>query len=186
MNRRHMLSAVAAAAALPVILSSTASIAQVAKAAGDAEKKHADEAKNVGSLSLATSRVAVEKASDPMVKEFAKWEVAEQETIADILKSMEMDGKAEGALKPPSDSEVQAMLDAEGKTALEKLKSASGAAFDKAYVAAQLDGHKKLLAIQEDYLKVGQVREHLSVTKLARGHIKEHIDHLDMLKSKVG
>jgi len=186
MNRLHMLSAVAAAAALPVILSSTASIAQVAKAAGDAEKKHADETKKVGSLSLATSRVAVEKASDPMVKEFAKWEVAEQETIADILKSMEMDGKAEGALKPPSDSEVQAMLDAEAKTALEKLKSASGAAFDKAYVAAQLDGHKKLLAIQEDYLKVGQVREHLSVTKLARGQIKEHIDHLDMLKSKVG
>jgi hypothetical protein len=43
-----------------------------------------------------------------------------------------------------------------------------------------------LLTIQEDYLKVGQNREHLSVTKLARGQIKEHIDHLDMLKSKVG
>ena len=54
------------------------------------------------------------------------------------------------------------------------------------YISAQLDGHKKLLAIQEDYLKVGQNREHLSVTKLARGQIKEHIYHLDMLRSKLG
>jgi putative membrane protein len=29
-------------------------------------------------------------------------------------------------------------------------------------------------------------REHLRVAKLARGQIKEHIDHLDALKSKVG
>ena len=186
MNRRTMLTAVAAAAALPALLSTTASFAQTPVTPGDAEKKHADDTKKVGSLSLAASRVAVEKASDPSVKEFAKWEVAEQETIADILKSMEMDGKAEGALKPPSDSEVEAMLDAESKAALEKLRAASGAAFDKAYVKAQLVGHKKLLSIQEDYLKVGQNREHLSVTKLARGQIKEHIDHLDRLKSKVG
>lgn len=185
MNRRKMLTAVAATAALPVLFSSTAGFAQAEKTTGDAEKKHADETKKVGSLSLVTSRIAVQKASDPLVKEFAKWEVAEQETIADILKSMEMDGRAEGALKPPSDSEVEAMLDAEGKSSLEKLKATNGAAFDKAYISAQLDGHKKLLAIQEDYLKVGQNREHLSVTKLARGQIKEHIDHLDMLKSKL-
>ncbi|MDR9762817.1 hypothetical protein RJJ37_24840 [Rhizobium redzepovicii] len=35
-------------------------------------------------------------------------------------------------------------------------------------------------------LKVGQKGEHLSVTKLARGQINEHIDDLDMLKSKAG
>jgi putative membrane protein len=184
MNRRTMITAVAAIAAVPTLLASTSAFAQTSTAMGEAEKKHAEATKKVGSLSLAASRIAVEKASDPMVKAFAKWEVAEQETIADILKSMEMGGKAEGALKPPSDQEVQAMLDAEGKASLDKLKAASGPAFDKDYVTAQLDGHRKLLAIQEDYLKVGQDREHLSVTKLARGQIKEHTDHLDMLKSK--
>jgi predicted outer membrane protein len=160
--------------------------ALAAAAPGDAEHKHAGDTKKVGSLSLATSRVAVEKASDPMVKEFAKWEVAEQETVADILKSMEIDGKAEGALKPPAEPELEAMLDAGDKASLDKLKAASGKDFDQAYVTAQLDGHKMLLTIQEDYLKVGENREHLSVTKLARGQIKEHIDHLDMLKSKLG
>ncbi|MDR6820791.1 putative outer membrane protein [Neorhizobium sp. 2083] len=185
MYRRTMITAAAAIAAVPTLLTSTA-FAQTGPAMGEAEKKHAEATKKVGSLSLATSRLAVEKASDPMVKAFAKWEVAEQETIAGILKSMEMGGKAEGALKPPSSQEIEAMLDPEGKASLDKLKTASGAEFDKAYVTAQLDGHKKLLAIQEDYLKVGQDREHLSVTKLARGQIKEHIDHLDMLKSKLG
>ena len=114
-----------------------------------AEKKHADDTKKVGSLALATSRVAIEKASDPMTKEFAKWEVAEQETIADILKSMEMRDKAEGALKPPSEADVEAILDAEAKAALNKLKSVSRKYFDRVYVTAQLDGHKKLLTIQE-------------------------------------
>jgi putative membrane protein len=37
--------------------------------------------------------------------------------------------------------------------------------------------------IQEDYLKVGQNREHLSVAKLARGMVKEHIDHLGMIEA---
>ncbi|MCO5733375.1 DUF4142 domain-containing protein [Rhizobium sp. SSA_523] len=186
MNRRHIMKAAVAIAAVPALLSSTSASAQSASAPGEAEKKHAMATKPVGALSLATSRLATSKATDPMVKAFAKWEVAEQETIADILKTMEAAGKAEGALKPPSDQEVEAMLDAEGKAALDKLKAASGAEFDKAYVTAQLDGHRKLLTIQEDYLKVGQNREHLSVTKLARGQIQEHIDHLDMLKSSLG
>jgi putative membrane protein len=67
--------------------------------------------------------------------------------------------------------------------ALATLNGLKGTGFDKANVAAQLDGHKKLLAIQEDSLKVGQVREHLSVAKLARGMISEHLDHLAALKA---
>lgn len=62
----------------------------------------------------------------------------------------------------------------------------SGTEFDKMYVTAQLDGHRKLLTIQEDYLKVGKNREHLSVAKLARGQIKEHIALLEDLQSKLG
>ena len=187
MKRRSILMATAAAAALPALLSYASAFAQTTSPPpGEAEKKHAEQTKVVGSLSLATSRFALEKASDPTVKEFAKWEVGEQETVGDILKSMETDSKAEGALKPPTEAEVEAAFDADGKAAVDKLRSLSAAEFDKAYVTAQLEGHKKLLSIQEDYLKVGQNREHLSLAKLARGQVKEHIDHLNALKSKVG
>ena len=149
---------------------------------GEAELKHTQETKKVGGLSLASSRVAVAKASDAKVKQFAEWEVAEQETIADILKSMEADsGKAEGALHPPTEAETEAALDEKAKKRLGDLKAMSGADFDKAYLAVQVEGHKELLLIQEDYLKIGRNREHLSVTKLARGQIKEHITILELL-----
>ncbi|WP_431674762.1 hypothetical protein [Rhizobium leguminosarum] len=107
-----------------------------------------------------------------------------QETIADILKSMEMGGKAEGTLKPPSNEDVEKMLDAEGVSRRVEERFRPGVR--RRYLTAQLDGHNKLLTIQEDYLKVSQDRVHLSVTKLARGQIKEHIDHLDTLKPKAG
>jgi putative membrane protein len=189
MHRRQMMTAAVAASASLIAASTLGLSAGAALAAGmgEAETKHAKDTATVGSLSLATSRVAVEKASDAWVKKFAGFEVAEQETIADILMSMKASADAaEGALKKPSDADVEAMIDPEGKEALAKLKGLSGAEFDKAYVTAQLDGHKKLLVIQEDYLKVGKVREHLDVAKLARGMVKEHISHLEDLQSKAG
>ena len=67
-----------------VALGSTSSAASNV-AMGDAEMKHTQETKKVGALSLATSRVAVTTAADGKVKYFAQLEVAEQETIADIL-----------------------------------------------------------------------------------------------------
>ncbi|MBB4483231.1 hypothetical protein GGE46_005852 [Rhizobium etli] len=92
-----MLTGLAAATALPTLLSSTFVHAQShSPAMGDAEKKHAEDTKKVGSLSLAISRVATEKASDGMVKSFAKWEVAEQETITDIYPEVHGDGRKGG------------------------------------------------------------------------------------------
>lgn len=181
MIRRQLLASLAATAFVPALLAAQQLSAATATM-GEPEKKHADITKAVGSLSLATSRLAVEMATAPMIKMFAKFEVAEQETIADILRSIEMD-KAEGALKVPTETEVEAILDPAGKEALATLKGLNGAGFDKAYVAAQFNGHRKLLVIQEDYLKVGQNREHLSVAKLARGMINEHIQHLEMLRA---
>ena len=189
MHRRQML---ATAAAASVSLFAASALAQTAAksdgmAMGKPEMKHAEETAAVGSLSLATSRVAAEKASDAMVKKFAGFEVAEQETIADILMSMKADpAAAEGALKKPSDADVEAMLAPADKDMAMKLAGLSGAEFDKMYVTAQLEGHRKLLTIQEDYLKIGRNREHLDVAKLARGMVKEHISHLEDLQSKIG
>ena len=150
---------------------------------GDAEMKHAMDTQMVGALSLASSRSALDMASNADVKKFATFEVTEQETIADILASMKMPAdQAQGALMVPSDDEVMAMLDADSKDKLNNLNGMSGDQFDTAYVDLQTDGHEKLLQIQEDYLKVGQNREQLDVAKLARATIKEHLQHLADLK----
>lgn len=149
---------------------------------GDLEKKHITDTAKVGTLSLAVSRIAETRAAHPKVKEFAQLETAEQETVADVLMSMQMPPEqASGTITPPTDAEVDAKLDADGKAMVAKLKTLSGAAFDSTYIKAQVDGHNKLLAIQEDYLKAGKNRENLDVAKLARGVIKEHLMHLASL-----
>ena len=190
MHRRQFVTSLAIGSAGLAATTVLARAAMPAKGMemGETEMKHATETMKVGSLSLATARIGLEKASDPMVKQFAEFETAEQETIADILMSIKMDpSEAQGALKKPTKAEVDAQLDATGKDTVSKLETASaGKAFDVEFVKGQLDGHKKLLTIQEDYLKAGRNREHLDVAKLARGQIKEHIALLENIQSMMG
>lgn len=188
MERRHLLAGLAVATALPLIGLSGPATAQSDAGTGKAEREHAERTRHVGSLSLETSRIALEKAQNEMVKTFATFEEKEQRTIADVLMSMEAPAdQAEGALKTPSTGAVEGMLDENGKQVVAGLRAAEpGTAFDKLYIQGQLDGHRELLRIQEDYLKVGKVREHLSVAKLARATIEEHIHHLEQLQGELG
>jgi putative membrane protein len=62
MIRRQLLTVLAATAFVPALLTAPQSSAATADM-GEAEKKHADMTKTVGSLSLATSRLAVEMAT---------------------------------------------------------------------------------------------------------------------------
>jgi putative membrane protein len=190
MQRRHML---ASFAALSAGLAAGSTFAQETTKStdpemmGEAEMRHSQRTMKVGALSLAASRIAEKKANGPMVKQFAMLETAEQETIADVLMSMKKsESAARGALATISDAEVRDMLDADGRRMLEMLEGLSGEAFSKQYVAAQIEGHRMLLGIQEDYLKSGENREHLGITKLARGQIKEHLVLLDDIRTQLG
>jgi hypothetical protein len=67
-------------------------------------------------------------------------------------------------------------LDEEGKAAVEKFKNASaGSQFDYDYHRYQVEGHRKLLDIQEVYLKAPDNLGEANVAKLAWGMIKEHL-----------
>jgi putative membrane protein len=125
--------------------------------------------------------VAVTKAVHAKVKEFAELEAAEQETVSDVLAMLQAPDQASGQIKVPSDDEVLAKLGPDDKAALDKLKGLSGKAFDAAYIKAEVDGHNKLLGIQQTYLSVGKNPENLAVAKLASGVIKEHLKHLASL-----
>jgi putative membrane protein len=183
MDRRSLVLGVSAVAlASSAMAQSRGPSPGVPAAMGKAETDHMQETMKVGSLSLATSRVAVQKASNTQVKQFAQFEVAEQETIAEVLKSMQGANITTGQGAAPN-AEAQANLDDKGKAILKKLQDAkAGAEFDKEYVKAQTDGHNELLKIQENYIKAGQVREQVNVAKLARGQIKEHLTLLQSTK----
>lgn len=181
MNRRELVGIGLGVGAFTLV----GGVAVAQSAAGTAEATHTKDTQATGSLALISSRLAVKNASDSYVREFANLEVAEQETIADVLKTMSTNAQPTGTVKAPTDDEAAAHLDAAGKAAIEKLKSVKGAAFDRAYVQAQIEGHQKLLGIQESYLANGKNREQVGYAKLARGVIKEHLVLLGKIQSSL-
>ena len=154
----------------------------------DAATEHTKRTMAVGSLSLALSRLALTKAKNPLVKQFAGFETAEQDTIADILKAMATpDVKPGGDVKPPADAEVAGNLDQKGKDLVEKLRAMkAGPDFDRDYIKAQTEGHRQLLEIQEAYLKAADDLDRTNVAKLAKGMVKEHLALLGDIEKKTG
>ena len=61
-----------------------------------------------------------------------------------------------------------------------------GPGFEKAYVAAQIEGHKALLAIQDAYLKMADDPAEAAIAKLARGMIREHLTILGDIERHLG
>jgi len=187
LHRRTVLAALAATAATPALAQSQAGRNPGAVGANGAEMDYIQHTMAIGSLSLAVSRIAEQKARFPRLKEFAQFEVAEQETVADVLKSLQNPGPVTGAVKPPSEAELEEHLDPSGRDALQKMRAAQvGATFDRDYLDAQTEGHEQLLRIQEDYLKSARNLDSVNVAKLARGMIKEHLQLLANIKSEMG
>ena len=150
-------------------------------AMGQAEMQHIQQTMMGGAFALQTSEIALQKAKDEDVKQFAQFEADEQRGIAEVLRSMmEPAGTASGG----ASAQAAPQLDAKHAEMVRKLQQAqAGEAFDKMYVEGQLQGHEELLQIQETYLKSNsRNREHMNVAKLARGHIKEHVQVLKDLK----
>ncbi len=141
------------------------------------------------SLSLAVSRLAAQKAQIDDLKEFALLEEGEQETLMDVLTSLSVQnaGLNDRPIRRPGDAEVEQNLDQHGREVLERLRAGqSGSDFDRAYMGALADGHLELLRIQETYIDSAQRNAGLlSVAKLARSMIKEHLQFLADIESEL-
>ena len=199
MNRRLILTSLAGFAAAPVLLRSAlaqnapapapapsqapaAAPATSATPAGKApqlsamRQTHIKDTMAVGSLSLMLSRIAAPKVNTAALKQFTGFEIAEQETIASILKAIQNGEAPNGSIPSPSDAEVMQNLDDAGKSAVEKLRAMrAGWEFDREYLRAEVDGHNKLLQIQQAYLQSPDDLDETNVAKLAQGMIKEHL-----------
>ena len=160
MDRRNAVALIAMSLAAP-------SLAYAANM-GSAEKEHAEQTLAAGTVALETSKAAESKVSAPWLKKFTTYEIAEQTTIAEILKSM-------GAV-PPKLSEKQSAMIAKSK------EGATGPDFDRSYLMDQIEGHNELLKIQDTYIAKGKDAGSVGLAKLARTQIKEHIDILQTIQ----
>lgn len=127
-------------------------------------------------LSHLVSEMAVDRATNPAVKEFANFELREAIAILAVLKDL-------GTPTPP--------MDAKAKATLAKIQSSQGAAFDKAYITAQLANHEFLRDLAQTYL--GNSMGHTSMPEkhgrhlatLALSTFKEHVVHCKNIKAEL-
>ena len=176
MNRRFLIASIATLPASGVLAQTMTPPAPAPSAGIDAQYKHITDTMAVGSLSLLLSRIAEPKVTHPLLKQFAQFEVAEQETVADVLQAIQTNAAPKGTIQAPTDAELMQNLDDAGKASVEKLRAQhAGPQFDRDYIRYQVEGHRKLLDIQEVYLKAPDNLGQTNVAKLARGMIKEHL-----------
>ena len=90
------------------------------------------------------AKLALEKASDPKLKDFANMMIADHQ---DALKTLQQTDAGKSA---------KMMLDAPHQAMLDNLKGFSGADFDKIYKADQVASHAETEALLSDYQQNGQ------------------------------
>jgi putative membrane protein len=184
LHHRTLLVALAVSAGIPAVAQ-----IQSGKDPGSSNPttSYIEQTTAIGALSLLTSRIAEQRAQFDKLKEFSQFEVAEQETVADVLKTLQNSGPVNGKVTPISDMEAEQHLDAAGREALQKLRTEQeGPSFDRLYSQGQTEGHQKLLRLQESYLDSGRNRDALQVANLVRGMIKEHLELLADVSTEMG
>jgi len=154
----------------------------------EADRRYVQQTLAVGTVALQASNFALTKAQNPRVKMFAGFEVAEQNTLSDVLHSFAEPATTASTTQGAKQAAATAPeLPQKDAAAMERMSRAQpGAAFDKDYVAMQLEGHRELLGIQERYLQSNPGnREAMNVAKLARGQIKEHLALLEDMQKEL-
>ena len=202
MDRRALLGGLAAALVVAPALAQTSGSSSTMqsgssgnmpmnRAAGQmsqADMQHMQQTMQLGMVALESSRMAMNKIRNDDLKRFANFEVQEQTTLSEVLRSMMDPGATAATGSASSQSGQSAMpamqMDASARDMMQKMQNQqAGAEFDKMYLEAQLQGHRDLLQVQERYLQSNpQNREHMNVAKMARGHIREHIAMLEEMQ----
>jgi predicted outer membrane protein len=212
MERRVVLTGLAAAAAAPALAQTSTKQPGATGAGGiggsesrasrmggqqmtPADMQHIHQTMQLGMVALETSQIAQQKAQNADLKRFATFEVQEQTTLAEVLRSaME---PATTAATGPSDQPGQTgaasasapptQIDAQSREMIQRLqKTQAGEAFDREYLQGQMEGHSALLQVQTQYVQSNpQNREHMNVAKLARTMIIEHVALLEDIQSKM-
>ncbi|WP_183562036.1 DUF4142 domain-containing protein [Mucilaginibacter sp. SP1R1] len=140
---------------------------------GDA--KFATDAANGGMAEVAVAKVAEQKAMNPKVKDFAAMMVKDHSQANDALMAI---AKTKNITLPaaPSEDKQKELTDLSAKT---------GKDFDKAYVDAMIDGHKKTISLFEDASKDCKDPELKAFATNTLPTIKGHLAAIEAIKKSM-
>jgi len=112
----------------------------------EADAKFTTQAAVGGMAEVELGKLALEKSSNPQVKEFATM----------MVKDHGMANTELMAIAKQKNITLPSTVDDEHKKKMDDLSKKTGADFDKAYVSAMVDGHKSTLKLMEDESKDGK------------------------------
>ena len=129
-----------------------------------------------GMMQLETSRVALQKTTNPEVREMAQAEVEEQTGLSAKLKEI---ASAKGITLPSTpDAKTQAMV--------AKMQDMSGAAMDRHYIQEHaVKGHELLDRVMSKVESKGQDANLMAVAKAAHPLVKTHLKVARELNTKL-
>jgi putative membrane protein len=122
---------------------------------------------------IQSSKVALQRSSDPAVKKFAQMMIDAHTKTTATLKGLIAD---QGNLSPPTalSSDLQAKVDALG--------SVSPADFDKSYLDDQIDGHQSTLNVMQRYAKDGDQEPLKQFAAHTAPTVQQHLDKAKSLR----
>lgn len=144
----------------------------IAVTSDDAE--FATAAANSGIAEVELGKLASTKATNPQVKEFAQMMVTDHGKANDELKAI---AKTKNITLPLT-------VDSEHQKLMADLQKKSGKEFDKAYVDAMVDGHKKTLSLLQDEAKNGKDPELKSFASKTAPIVQHHLDAINKIQSQ--
>jgi putative membrane protein len=125
-----------------------------------------------GMAEVALGKMASEKGSDPQVKDFGKMMVMDHGKANTELKTI---AKGKNIVLP-------AGLDAEHQAKSDSLSKLSGKDFDKAYVQAMVEGHKKTLALMQSESSNGKDTELKAFAGKTASVVQSHLTEITKIQ----
>ncbi|RPH45280.1 MAG: DUF4142 domain-containing protein [Burkholderiales bacterium] len=138
-----------------------------------ADRKFITEAAESGMAEVAAGQLAVQKAQDPMVKQFAQRMIDDHGAANTELMKL----ASTRSVTPPSE------LSRSHRKDMEALQKQSGADFDRAYMKSQVADHQKAVTLFERQAKSGQDAE---LKQWASKMLPALREHLEMARSGAG
>jgi len=144
-------------------------------AATSDDAKFATKAADGGMAEVALGKLALSKTTNPQIKDFAQMMVRDHSKANAELDSI---AKVKNITLPVA-------VSAEHQKKMDELSQKTGADFDKAYVDAMVEGHKKTLTLMQDEAKNGKDADLTAFASKTAVIVQMHLDAINKIHNSM-
>jgi putative membrane protein len=151
----------------------TITVAKTDSSAANPDTAFTTKAAVGGMAEVALGKLAASKTSNAKIKDFANMMVTDHSKVNDELKGIAQSKKIM----------LPATLDAEHQAKSDSLNKLTGKEFDKAYVAAMVEGHQKTLSLMQEEASNGKDNELKAFAAKTAPVVKMHLDAITKIQA---